>query len=121
MFGYYNLEFYNYYFKYVKKFNYIGESVALQSLYIAIAINLRNWIFFFIKIGSLAPNPYARDDIDNCVNDKYFPELRIEADKKIDEMKNSYKKYRDWLDRITIFLSMIFVLSTLFIVCVPII
>ena len=72
MYSYMSIDKLFWYVKEVKQFNYVFSGMAYLFFYISIIINLRNWIFFYIKIGSLAENPYAREDIDNCVNDKYF-------------------------------------------------
>ena len=72
MYSYMSIDKLFWYVKEVKQFNYVFSGMAYLFFYISIIINLRNWIFFYIKIGSLAENPYAREDIDNCINDKYF-------------------------------------------------
>ena len=78
-YGYLSMENYHMYVSSIKQFNYVFSGLAYLFFYISIIINLRNWIFFYIKIGSLAENPYAREDVDNCVNDKYFSQQKIDT------------------------------------------
>jgi hypothetical protein len=63
------------------------RGISVTFLQIGIVINIRNWVYYYIRIGEKSTNPYTTGEIDQRFIDKYFKEEADNVSKSLKIIK----------------------------------